>query len=303
MRILLTGSTGQVGWELYRSLLPLGEIFAVSRDRFDMTHPESLRSVVQKLYPDVIVNAAAYTMVDQAEDEEELATIINGVAPGVLAEEAERSKALLIHYSTDYVFDGEKSTPYTEDDITNPLNAYGRSKLQGETAIQSTGCNYLILRTSWVYSARRENFIKTMLRLFKEREELNVVSDQIGSPTWARLIADTTAQILMQIIHARKDNAYESGTCHITASGKTSWYEFASEILKQTTQINPDRYNKVAVINPIASTDYPQVATRPAYSCMSTEKLTGRFAMQLPDWKQCLHLCLNEIFEMEQARQ
>ena len=147
MRILLTGSTGQVGWELYRSLLPLGEIFAVNRDRFEMTHPESLRSVVQKLYPDVIVNAAAYTMVDQAEDEEELATIINGVAPGVLAEEAERSKALLIHYSTDYVFDGEKSTPYTEDDITNPLNAYGRSKLQGEIAIQSTGCNYLILRT------------------------------------------------------------------------------------------------------------------------------------------------------------
>ncbi|MFT5352002.1 MAG: dTDP-4-dehydrorhamnose reductase, partial [Gammaproteobacteria bacterium] len=283
--------------ELYRSLLPLGDIFAVNRNQFDMANADSFRSVIREIRPDVIVNAAAYTMVDQAETEEALAVAINGVAPGILAEEAERVKALLIHYGTDYVFNGEKLEPYTEDDVTGPLNVYGRSKLQGELAIRSIGCDYLILRTSWVYSARGGNFVKTMLRLFKEREELKIVVDQIGSPTWARLIADTSAQILMQIIQMRKADSYESTSYHLTSVGNTSWYNFANEILRYTRQYKPEEYNKISVIHPVASAEYPQIATRPANSCMSTEKLESRFAIQLPDWKQCLHLCLDEILE------
>ncbi|MCA1767140.1 MAG: dTDP-4-dehydrorhamnose reductase, partial [Idiomarina sp.] len=192
MKILLFGKNGQVGWELNRSLQPLGEVIALDRDEADFSRPESLREIVRKIKPDVIVNAVAYTAVDKAEAEEALAATINSIAPGVLAEEALSINALLIHYSTDYVFDGTKQGPYVETDVPKPINAYGRTKLAGEQVIQSSGCDYFIFRTSWVYASRGHNFLLTILRLAKERDELNIVADQIGSPTSARLIAETT---------------------------------------------------------------------------------------------------------------
>ena len=207
MKILLFGKNGQVGWELNRSLQPLGEIVVLDIEDVDFSEPESLRQIVQDVNPNVIVNAVAYTAVDKAEEEEELALNINGVAPGVLAEEALKLNALLVHYSTDYVFDGTKSTPYVETDSPNPINAYGRTKLAGEIAVQSSGCDYLILRTSWVYASRAHNFMLTMLKLAQEREELSIVSDQIGAPTSARLIADITILCLQQEIKEKREGA------------------------------------------------------------------------------------------------
>ena len=188
MKILVTGKNGQVGWELSRSLIPLGEVISLGKNECDLSKPETLPAIIQDIQPDIIVNAAAYTAVDKAEAEEKLATIINGISVGVIAEEAKKHNALLVHYSTDYVFDGKKTDRYLEDDIPNPINAYGRSKLLGEQAIKAVEVNHLILRTSWVYSARGHNFLRTILRLVEERDELNIIADQIGSPTWARLI-------------------------------------------------------------------------------------------------------------------
>jgi len=297
MRIMLIGANGQVGWELSRSLLPLGEVVALNRTQCDLSRPETLPAVVQKIKPDVIVNAAAYTAVDKAEEEKELATIINGTSVGVLAEEAKKLNALLIHYSTDYVFDGTKQTPYTEEDIPNPINAYGRSKLIGEQAIQQAGCDHLILRTTWVYAARGKNFLKTMLRLAQEREELKIVADQYGAPTWARNIADVTAHVLATAKRERLAGKFTSGTYHLSASGKTTWHGFASAIIERARHVAPAGTIKVNRVLPISTEDYPLPAERPKDSQMDSSSLTASFGVTMPDWYHAMELCIDEVLE------
>lgn len=295
MKILLAGCNGQVGWELSRALLPLGEVLALSRPQLDFSDLNGLRHAVQQCRPDVIVNAAAYTAVDKAETEKTLAFQINAEAPGVLAEEAKKCGALLIHYSTDYVFDGTKNAAWTEDDTPNPINVYGHSKLVGETAIQAVGCEHLILRTSWVYAARGHNFLKTILRLAAEREKLSIVQDQVGSPTWARLIAESTAHIVQQSLREMSDGAFNSGLYHLTSKGETSWYGFARTILDFAAQQGHPASN--CVISPIATTDYPLPAARPANSRLSTKRLEQHFKLEMPTWEQALRLCMEEIGE------
>jgi dTDP-4-dehydrorhamnose reductase len=228
VNILLTGKNGQVGWELQRTLQPVGKVAAFSHAGLDLADAAAIRSKLDEVRPDVIVNAAAYTAVDKAESEPELAHEVNAVAPALLAQEAARRGALLIHYSTDYVYDGAKAAPYVESDKTNPLGAYGRSKLAGEEGIRASGCDHLIFRTSWVYAARGANFLRTILRLAAEREELRIVMDQIGAPTWARLIAEATALALRQALRERSGGQFESGVFHLTAAGETSWHGFAA---------------------------------------------------------------------------
>jgi len=281
-RILLTGSTGQVGWELHRSLMPLGEIIAPNRKQFDLANPESLRSKIQEWKPDIIINPAAYTAVDQAEDEAELAFTINAAAPKVLAEEASRLKIPLIHYSTDYVFDGKKETPYTEQDAPNPLNVYGESKLVGENTIQKTTEQHLILRTSWVYSHRRNNFLTTMLKLFQEKEEIKVVDDQVGAPTSSRILAETTAALFNNGNH--QNNIMLEGIYHLTASGNTTWYDFAKEI-----QTALDLKEKTNII-PISSKEYTTKAIRPSMSLLNNDKITTETSIIQPDWKLIMAL-------------
>lgn len=294
MKILLFGKVGQVGWELNRSLQPLGEIVALDVEDADFSDPESLREIIQAEKPDVIVNAVAYTAVDKAEEEEELALKINGVAPGVLAEEALKLNALLVHYSTDYVFDGTKPTPYLETDTPNPVNAYGRTKLAGETAVQSSGCDYLILRTSWVYASRAHNFMLTMLKLAKERDELSIVADQIGAPTTARLIADTTILCVQQAIKEGAENTFVSGLYHLTASGNTSWHGFTEEIVKVATEKLGLKL-KIKVIKAIPSSDYPTPAQRPINSQLDLKKLSDKFGVEMPGWEKSLELCIEEV--------
>ena len=294
MKILLFGKNGQVGWELSRSLQPLGEVIALDRKEADFSQPECLRQVVQEHKPDVIVNAVGYTAVDKAEQEEELATLINGVAPGVLAEEAKQAGALLVHYSTDYVFDGEKSSAYTESDAPRPINAYGRSKLAGEQAIQSSGCDYLIFRTSWVYAARGHNFLLTILSLAKEREELSIVADQVGSPTQARLIAETTLLCLRQSLMERHMYDFISDLYHLTASGFVSWHGFASEIVSVVNG-KSGKKSKVKNINEIMTADYPVQAKRPKNSKLMLTKLEEKFGLVMPDWRKSLEQSVEEI--------
>ncbi|WP_411726511.1 dTDP-4-dehydrorhamnose reductase [Methyloglobulus sp.] len=294
MKILLSGATGQVGWELARTLLPIGEVVEVNRTQADLADLKALRGIIQQYKPNVIINPAAYTAVDKAETEQEQAFLINAEAPGVLAEEAKKIGALLVQYSTDYVFDGTKSTPYTEDDATNPVNVYGQSKLAGEQAIQSVACDYLILRTSWVYAGRGNNFLKTILRLAAEREELKIVADQIGAPTWARLIAETTAHIVRQAMLERQVNNFNSSVYHLTSSGDTSWHGFAEKIVKIVRE-----QGKLALknrtIHPIPTTGYPLPAKRPANSRLSTSRLEQQFGLTLPSWDNALRLCMQEL--------
>jgi dTDP-4-dehydrorhamnose reductase len=287
---MLTGKNGQVGWELNRSLLPLGEIIALDRTQCDLSKPETLPALVQEIKPDVIVNAAAYTAVDKAESEEELVTSVNGVSPGVLAEEANKIGALLVHYSTDYVFDGTKETPYTEEDMPNPINAYGRSKLKGEQAIHSVNTDYLIFRTSGVYAARGNNFLCTIIRLAQEKEELRVVADQVGAPTWARLIAETTSICLFKTINERYIGASNSGIYHLTSSGVTSWYDFAKYIVDRSRKFS---INKLKSIKPITTDEYPTTANRPVNSKLRTDKLENIFNVVMPSWEQSLDLCID----------
>jgi len=286
-RILLTGSTGQVGWELHRSLMPLGEIIAPNRKQFDLANPESLRSKIQEWKPDIIINPAAYTAVDQAEDEAELAFTINAAAPKVLAEEASRLKIPLIHYSTDYVFDGKKEIPYTEQDAPNPLNVYGESKLVGENTIQKTTEQHLILRTSWVYSHRRNNFLTTMLKLFQEKEEIKVVDDQVGAPTSSRILAETTAALFNNGNH--QNNIMLEGIYHLTASGNTTWYDFAKEI-----QTALDLKEKTNII-PISSKEYATKAIRPPMSLLNNDKITTEISIIQPDWKLTMALEVDSV--------
>lgn len=296
MKILLFGKNGQVGWELNRSLQPLGKVMTLGREDADFSKPENLRKIVQEIKPDVIVNAVAYTAVDKAESEAELAGTINGLAPGILAEEALKIHALLIHYSTDYVFDGAKETPYLETDAPNPINVYGRTKLAGEQAIQSSGCDYLIFRTSWVYASRASNFMLTMLRLAQEREELSIVSDQLGAPTTARLIADTTAFCLHQIMRERISDAFSSDLYHVAAAGCTSWHGFTKEIVSEARQVLNMQFI-IKKIDAIPTSRYPMIAKRPMNSRLSLTKLESTFAIELPDWKDTLLLCIEDLTE------
>lgn len=294
MKILLFGKNGQVGWELNRSLQPLGEVVALGMDGADFSDPESLRQVVQEIKPDIICNAVAYTAVDKAEDDEDLAMTINGVAPGVLAEEALKLGALLVHYSTDYVFDGTKVNPYVETDKPNPVNAYGRTKLAGELAVQSSGCDFLIFRTSWVYASRAHNFMLTMLRLAQQREELSIVCDQIGAPTSARLIADVTLLCIQQAVKERLVGIFSSNLYHLTAAGYTSWHGFTEEIVKLAAN---DLNVPLAIknVNAIPTSDYPTPAARPMNSQLALTRLESIFGLTMPTWQNSLQRCMQEI--------
>ncbi|AXE99356.1 dTDP-4-dehydrorhamnose reductase [Paraburkholderia hospita] len=286
--ILVTGVNGQVGFELVRTLQGLGRVIALDRAALDLADLAQVRSTVRELKPSVIVNPAAYTAVDKAETDVDAAMRLNGEAPGVLAEEAARSGAVLIHYSTDYVFDGTGSSPYVEDDATNPQNVYGKSKLAGEQAIAESGCAHLILRTSWVYGVRGKNFLLTMLKLGAERPELRVVADQIGAPTWSNTIATSTCHIIAQSLAANDAGWWleRSGIYHLTAAGETSWHGFAKAILDMAMG------EKTPNVIPIGTSDYPVPAKRPANSRMSHRKLSDTFGLTLPDWQDALRLCM-----------
>lgn len=296
MKILLTGKSGQVGYELERSLQGLGEIVALDRSGMDLANLAQVREVIRTVKPALIVNPAAYTAVDLAESENDLAMRVNAEAPGVMAEEAKRLGAALIHYSTDYVFDGTKNGSYVEDDVPNPQNVYGRSKLAGERAIQESGVPHLILRTSWIYGTRGKNFLKTVQRLAQERDELRIVADQFGAPTWSRTIAEVTAHIVARLQAGSSSVSGQpiadavwsrySGLYHLTAQGKTSWHGFTQAIVDHAST------GKKPVVVPIATQDYPLPARRPQNSVLSSDKLRQAFC-DLPDWHEALKLCLD----------
>jgi len=293
LRIMITGANGQVGWELTRSLLPLGEVVALDRSQCDLSRPETLSNIVNEIKPNMIVNAAAYTSVDEAEKEETLANTINGTAVGVLADEARKQNALFVHYSTDYVFDGNKPTPYTEVDTPNPINAYGLSKLAGEKSLRQVNDEYLIFRTSWVYATRGNNFLRTIIRLSQEREELGIVADQAGVPTWARLISETTAYCIRQSMLERKQGTFSSDIYHLTATGQTSWFGFAKKIVELISPIVNEK-SKLSVVKPIKTVEYPTPAKRPMNSCMTIDKLEQHFGLKMPKWDSALKLCLED---------
>jgi dTDP-4-dehydrorhamnose reductase len=280
---LVIGKIGQVGWELRRTLAPVAHVVSVDFPDIDLTNGSSIVKWVRETRPQLIVNAAAYTAVDKAESEYEKCRQINGVAPGILAEEAKRLSCLLIHYSTDYVFDGTKSTPYTEDDAPNPLGAYGRSKLEGDQAVLQVDGFHLILRLCWVYGARGQNFMLTMMRLAREREKLRVVRDQFGCPTWSRMIAETTALAANQVLAVPEPDSYK-GMYHLAASGQTSWHGFAEAIIGHM----PAEGKKCTRIEPITTQEYPLPAKRPAYSVLCCEKLQRTFGLRLPEWEETL---------------
>ena len=281
MRILLTGRTGQVGWELERSLSPHGQVFAFDHASLDLADPDQIVARVREVKPGLIVNAAAYTAVDRAESEPQLTMQINGAAPGILAEETKRLGALLVHYSTDYVFDGAKPAPYLETDSPNPINVYGRSKLEGERAIQASGCRHLILRTSWIYGMRGNNFLLTILRLAREHPELRVVDDQIGAPTWCRDLATATSQLANETAAGKAEGLY-----HLTAAGATSWCGFAREILRVSGSHTP--------IRAISAREYAAPAKRPANSLLSSATIAARWKLRLPEWQNSLAACHRE---------
>ncbi|HEV8052129.1 MAG TPA: dTDP-4-dehydrorhamnose reductase [Parachlamydiaceae bacterium] len=291
-RILITGKDGQVGWELQRTLAPLGKVWAYGRQELDLQDPNALCKAIREIKPDLIVNAAAYTAVDKAEVDQEAAHAVNAIAPGLMAEEAKKCGAVLIHYSTDYVFDGSATKPYLETDLTCPLNIYGKTKLEGELAVQAVSGKHIILRTSWVYGGRGKNFLQTMLRLGKEKKILKVVADQTGAPTWSRLIAGTTSHIASHVWLHDKDDLW--GTYHLTSAGQTSWYGFADEIFGLTKRfiLNASEGMSVPQLEQMTAAEYPLPATRPQYSVLSNEKLSKTFLLRMPDWKVGLQLCL-----------
>jgi dTDP-4-dehydrorhamnose reductase len=294
MRILLTGRGGQVGRALTTTLSSLGAVIATDRSSLDLAFPDQIRARVIAMRPDLIVNAAAYTDVERAEVEEEAAVAINGVSVGEMAVAACELQVPLIHYSTDYVFDGTKTSPYAEDDQTAPLSAYGRSKLDGEQRIRSSGCAHLILRTSWVYAAMGRNFLTTMLKLGAEREELRVVDDQFGAPTFAGFIATATAQILEQTFssEAVRERVINGDTVHLVNAGVTSWFGFASEVFARSSIQQRMRAPKLV---PIKTSEFPTRARRPANSRLSTKKARTVWNLRVPEWRESLAECLSQL--------
>lgn len=284
-RILVTGKRGQVGFELQRSLALCGEVIALDRNEFDLSDAEQMQAVLAQIKPDIIANSAAYTLVDKAETETAAAAAVNATAPAVLAGYAARHGALLIHYSTDYVFDGQKPEPYTENDAVAPVSVYGKTKLAGEEAIRSACPAHVILRTSWVYGAWGNNFLKTILRLAADRDALKVVADQIGAPTSASLIADVTAVIVRQYLQAEKRSRFAYGTYNLVAEGNASWYEYACHVVEQARQSGFSFELDPAAISPIATSDYPLPAPRPANSRLCTDKIRNTFNLTLPAWQ------------------
>jgi len=298
MRILLLGKDGQVGWELQRALAPLGQLLALGPTgqhalSGDLSQPKSVAATVRSFEPDVVVNAAAYTAVDRAESEPEVARIINAIAPGMLATEAAALGAWMIHYSTDYVFDGSGTTPWSELDPVGPLNVYGRTKLEGEELIRASGCRHLILRTSWVYAARGNNFARTMLRLAAERDSLAVIDDQFGAPTGAELLADVTAHSL-GIARTRPEI---SGTYHVAAGGETSWYGYACHVIAFARAAGRPVKVEADAIRPVATSAFPTPARRPLNSRLATAKLQRTFGLALPDWTSGVDRALAELLE------
>jgi dTDP-4-dehydrorhamnose reductase len=287
--ILLTGASGQVGWELRSTLAPLGRVIAADRDQLDLADTTAIRQTIRAAAPTVIVNAAAYTAVDKAENEHALAMQVNAIAPGVMAEEAGRVGALLVHYSTDYVFDGAKNSPYVEDDPPRPLSIYGQSKLEGERAVAATGCRHLILRTSWVYSTRRSNFVLTMLKLARERSELAVVSDQVGSPTSAKALAKSTAALLQSI--AAGNTA--TGLYHLSAAGSASRHELVRRMIELARESGGG--NTWAGLRTAKTADFPLPAARPPYSVLDNGKIRRDFGISMPSWDVQLREFLGEL--------
>lgn len=291
-KMLVFGRIGQVGWELRHKLACLGPVVGVEYPEIDFTKPDSIRNAVRATEPAVIINAAAYTAVDKAETEPEVAMAINGTAPGVLAEEAKRLGSILVHYSTDYVFDGTKQSAYLETDAPNPQNVYGKSKLAGDEAIQAVGGDYLILRTSWVYGARGSNFLLTMLRLANERDELRIVDDQTGAPTTSECIAQATANLLAQLL-APQDGGLQgrSGIYNLTNAGETTWFGFAKTFLtKQYGTATPN-------LIPIPTSEFPRPAKRPANSRLSGQRIEEAFGVRMPHWEDALSLVLETLAE------
>ncbi len=289
--ILLTGASGQVGWELQRTLSTLGRVVAPTHAEFDLARPETLAGALRAIKPDLIVNPAAYTAVDKAETEQELAYAVNAEAPLALAKEAAKRGITLVHYSTDYVFDGTQFGDYAEYDAPRPLGVYGASKQAGEELVQASGADHLIFRTSWVYGLRGKNFLLTMQRLARERDKLAVVADQFGAPTWARSIAEASAQALALWLSpgaTADDRQRMSGVYHMSCGGRVSWHGFAEAILQDMQ----NRGEKIPELKAITTTEYPTPAKRPANSVLSNEKLQQAFGIRMPDWQHALALCL-----------
>jgi dTDP-4-dehydrorhamnose reductase len=300
MKILVFGRNGQVGWELQRSLAPLGEVVAVDRASQDhcgdLAQPEGVRDTIRALRPDVIVNAAAYTAVDKAESEVDLCRRVNALAPEVMAQEAGRLGGWLVHYSTDYVFDGTGNRPWREDDAIAPLSVYGASKAEGEAEVRAAVGRHVILRTSWIYSETGRNFLTTMLRLGRERAELAIVDDQIGAPTYAADVAGAIARIVESVLDGADDEMW--GTFHFTSAGSTSWFGFAAEIFAQAQA----RGWPAPKLKPITTAEYPTPARRPAYSVLDTAKIARVFDIAPPDWQEALERCMARVAEIEKVR-
>jgi dTDP-4-dehydrorhamnose reductase len=302
LKIVIVGRNGQLAWEANQRFQGLGRIICVGRPEIDLLDINGLREEIRRIRPSIIVNAAAYTAVDQAQSEPEVATKINSEAPAAMAEEAKRLDALFITYSTDYVFDGKSATPYRESDPTAPLNVYGASKLSGEQAVEAVGGNYLIFRTSWVYGARGKNFLKTILKLVAERPELKIVNDQMGAPTWSRDLADATRKIIEQLAaRAESENISISetlgdrrGIYHMTSAGSVSWYGFAAAIVEEIEKRGLSK-STLAKLVPIPSSEYPTPAARPHNSRLCNEKLKNAFGVMLPAWRESLASVMNEL--------
>ncbi|MBK1649564.1 dTDP-4-dehydrorhamnose reductase [Rhabdochromatium marinum] len=291
-RLLLLGSDGQVGWELCRTLAPVGQVIAASLEgrhgpAVDLADAASVRRLFAETGPDAVINAAAYTAVDRAENEPELAMAINGDALGLIGHLAAEAGIPVVHYSTDFVFSGETDRPYREDDPAEPRSVYGQSKREGEKALLDSGATALVLRTAWVYGVRGSNFLLTMLRLFRERSELRVVDDQIGTPTWSRMLAEVTAQILYRAFRGDLSLRDHHGLYHVTSGGATSWFGFA-EAIREASCLQ-------CKVLPIPTSEYPAPAPRPAYSVLDTHKFHTTFGLALPDWRQALTLCLADL--------